>query len=157
MGVWRDILKTIASMAPVLRQALTFNNIFHGYLMRGLDKYSGNWNLPMSLWVMYLYIRGRSQRTSAIFPLFLIQYPPHVCNCPQFKDPSLKRTSANREFDPPPLNFQFLKISKIQPCHGKTRKVGTTRWSLLSRGNGATLYDIIFFLKAQMVNIFEFW
>ena len=41
-------------------------------------------------------------------------------------------------------------------CHGKTRKVGTTRWSLLSRGNGATLCDTFFFLKAQMVKIVDF-
>ena len=35
------------------------------------------------------------------FPIF-DPYPPHVCNRLHFKDPSLKRTSANQEFDPPP-------------------------------------------------------
>ena len=38
------------------------------------------------------------------FPIF-DPYPPHVCNCLHFKDPSLKRTSANQKFDPPPLHF----------------------------------------------------
>ena len=47
----------------------------------------------------------------------------------------------------------FWKIDKIQSCHEKTGKVGTTKRSLLSRGNGTTLYDIFSFL---MVKNFEF-
>ena len=35
-------------------------------------------------------------------------YPPRVCNCLHFKDPSLKRMSANQEFDPPPPNFHEI-------------------------------------------------
>ena len=35
----------------------------------------------------------------------------------------------------------------------RQKKLGITRWPLLSRGNGATLYDKKDFLKAQMVKI----
>ena len=35
-------------------------------------------------------------------------YPPHFCNRLHFKYPSLKRTSANWEFDPPPSTFMYV-------------------------------------------------
>ena len=59
-------------------------------------------NTNFSSWWAWIPIRGRPQRTSAIFPSIFDPYPPHVCNRLQFKDPSLKRTSAN-------LNFKFFE------------------------------------------------
>ena len=49
------------------------------------------------------------------FPIF-DPYPPHVCNRLHLKDPSLKRTSANREFDPPPPLLTQLKKSLTINC-----------------------------------------
>ena len=53
---------------------------------------------------------GPSTKDVRKFSSIFDPYPPHVCTRLQFKDPSLKRTSANQEFDPLlPLTFNFLK------------------------------------------------
>ena len=64
---------------------------------------------------------GRPQ----IFPYF-DPYPPHICNRLHFKYPSLKRTSTNWEFDPPPSTFIYdtkkLSFSKSPILKKKLRK-----------------------------------
>ena len=80
--------------------------MFDFNIVHFLHKYEVNTKLKLK---KKYWAKGPSTKyVRKFFPIF-DPYPPHVCNRLHFKDPSLKRMSANREFDPPPP-FHFFSL-----------------------------------------------
>ena len=82
------------------------------------------------------------------FPIF-DPYPPHVCNRLHFKDPSLKRTSANWKFDPPPTYTLCVEWDFMRTLFEKRRKLGTIKLKI--EGEMEPFYKIYFCLRSTIM------